>query len=59
MRGINPALSGEDARAFLPQPVGNGLANAAPPAGDKRHLVGKPGHITGFPPFTSTSAPHI
>ena len=59
MRSISPALNGENPRTLSPQPVRNGPADAAPPAGDKRHLVLKPGHITGFPPFTSTSAPHI
>ena len=40
-----------------PQPVGDGLANPHPAAGDKGDFPGKAAHLTGFPPFTSTTVP--
>lgn len=57
--GIRTALCGEDAGALVTQTAGDGLPDAAAPAGDQRDLALKPAHDTGFPPFTSTSAPHM
>jgi len=56
---VRATLCGDDARAVFPEPSGDGLANAAAPAGDERHLSCKAAHFTGFPPFTSTIVPHM
>ena len=37
----------------------DGLPDPHAPAGDERDLPREAAHFTGFPPFTSTSAPHM
>ena len=53
------ALCGDDMCALFSKAGGNGKADAATSTCDKADFSGKAAHATGFPPLTSTSAPHI
>ena len=56
---VLPALGSDDPRAVRPKFAGNGQTDAHAPAGHKRDLSVETFHLTGFPPLTSTTAPHM